>query len=182
MIGTIVYLSLLAGFILLARRVYKSPISKTDPAFSLMWRGAVGGVVGGFFGLLILGVTTGGVNSPYFAIVLIFSAIFTLIFGMMFTGIVWLIQIKAGMFAGLIGRAVIGAMVGIIIGGLAGALYPFIEYDETQKRFYPSPDVNTVMHSALVFITLGVAIGMAAGIMAGPRNHGEAEADKGTFV
>ena len=174
MIGIIIYLFLLGVCILIAWRVYKSPIG-IDPAFSLMWRGAVGGFVGGFSGLL----TLGGARSPYFPMILIFSTLFTPVFGMMFTGIVWWIQVKAGIFAGLTQRAVIGAIVGIVIGSIAGAVYPFIQYDEIQKRFYPSPNLNAVMHSVIIFIILGTAIGIAAGIMAGPRNQGKSETNSG---
>lgn len=147
LVSILFYSSISVLLIILTVYLYRRPI-KTDALLSLVWRGAVGGLTGGYFGSLFLLFLNR--DQRYFLLLLVYLIPFTPFAGTAITASIWAIQSRARMPFGIIIRAIAGAAMGALIGWIAGAFYP-------------------VVHSILV--TLGITTGLVAGIMAGPRNY-----------
>lgn len=166
-----IYLLLSAAFILTVWRISRTP-AKSDVGISIVWRGAVGGVVGGFFAtLLLLG------NDPYLLFPLTFLSPIAAGLGVVFAVIVWMACKRRHAGSGPFARAGVGAVAGVVLAAVFGLLYPHVLSDSMYGGLNHS--AGGWLKALRVCVTFGAIIGSVAGAVLPPRQE---ETSAGDFA
>ena len=120
---------------------------------ALLWRGALGGLVGCFLWIFVMPLFHNwpALKSYYLALALFYGMLLTTITGTIIGAVIWFIHEKTKKNIGIILRALIGTMIAIV----AGLIYMGVA-NERMQIFY--------------LVEFGVVIGAVAGMIAGRQS------------